>query len=313
MIAGLVLVAVLAAVAQMAGAVVNPLAAALLLGLGLRFAGLVPAGARPGIRIGARQLMRLAVVLLGLRLTMGQVTGVGAAGIAGVVVLLVATLLVAWRLGRWLGVAPDLTLLIGAGTAICGASAIAAVNGAARARDEDVAYAVACVTLFGSLALIGYPLLAALLRLSPWAYGFWTGASVHEVAQVAAAAFLQGDLAGVTGTVVKMVRVALLAPVMLGLAWMLRRGDAPPLWRSLWFVGGFALLAGLNSLGVVPEPVQTAAASTAGWLMTAALAGVGLEADLRDLGGRGLRPLLLAALTWGFLSGASLILVELLA
>src|SRR5262249_55721968 len=120
-------------------------------------------------------------------------------------------------LGRQLSVDRKLTELIAAGTSICGASAVVATNTVTRASDEDVAYAVACVTVFGSASMLLYPVTAGLLQLTPHAFGLWAGASIHEIAQVVAAAFQNGVDAGNYGTIAKLSRVMLLAPLVLAL------------------------------------------------------------------------------------------------
>ena len=113
--------------------------------------------------------------------------------------------------------------MIAAGTSICGASAVIATNTVTKAHDEDVAYAVACVTVFGSIAMFVYPLLPGLLHLDPHAFGLWSGASIHEIAQVVAAAFQDGQQAGEFGTIAKLSRVMMLAPVVIGLGLMAAR------------------------------------------------------------------------------------------
>ncbi len=119
--------------------------------------------------------------------------------------------------GKWLGVAPKLAQLIAAGTSICGASAVIATNTVTSADDEDVAYSVACVTVFGSVAMFSYPLLRGLVHLDPQSFGLWAGASIHEIAQVVAAAFQDGQKAGEFGTIAKLSRVMLLAPMVIAI------------------------------------------------------------------------------------------------
>ncbi|WP_236638439.1 YeiH family protein [Mangrovicoccus ximenensis] len=185
----------------------------------------VHAGLAPGIGFALKKLLRLAIVLLGLQLTLAQIGGIGPGGIAAIVLTLAATLAFTKAMGRVLGVEPRLAELIAAGTSVCGASAILACNTVTRGRDEDVAYAIACVTVFGSLSMILFPLLAGPLGLAPQDFGLWAGASIHEVAQVVGTAFAGGEAAGQTGTIAKLSRVILLAPVVLSLGLMARRRD----------------------------------------------------------------------------------------
>jgi hypothetical protein len=160
-----------------------------------------PSFARPGVAFSMRRILRFAIVLLGLQLTASQLVEVGARGIAVIALTLIATFLFTVQLGRLIGVDRKLSELIAAGTSICGASAVIATNTVTRAPDEDVAYAVACVTIFGSIAMFVYPLFPGLLHLDPHAFGLWSGASIHEIAQVVAAAFQDGRDAGEFGTI----------------------------------------------------------------------------------------------------------------
>ena len=300
--------------------VFSPMILAIL--LGILFHNLVgtPAKAKPGITFSLRRLLRLAIILLGLQLTAAQVAAVGASGLAVIALTLVATFVFTTWLGRLLGVERKLAELIAAGSSICGASAVIATNTVTRAPDEDVAYAVACVTVFGSIAMFAYPLLPDLLALSTQAYGLWTGASIHEVAQVVAAGYQQGQQAGDFATVAKLTRVMMLAPVVLTLAFMAARrlsesraqghgGKAKV--PAPWFVFGFIALVGVNSVITVPTEVRDLVVTVTTVLLTLALAAMGLETDFGKLRAKGLRPLLLGAAAFLFIAGFSLMLVKL--
>jgi uncharacterized integral membrane protein (TIGR00698 family) len=292
----------------------SPMIIAILLGMALHNTFGTPAGARAGVVFSLKRLLRLAIVLLGLQLTAQQVTAVGATGMGIIVVTLLGTFLVTKALGRLFGVERGLAELIAAGTSICGASAVIATNTVTRAADEDVAYAVACVTVFGSLSMFLYPALPGLLHLDAHHFGLWSGASIHEVAQVVAAAFQDGRDAGEFGTIAKLSRVMLLAPLVLCLGVIAtRRGrDQVQAQAPLpWFVFGFIALIGVNSLGVVPPEAKQVLVPATTFLLTIALAAMGLETDFRKLRARGLRPLALGAASWVFISGFSLSLIEL--
>jgi uncharacterized integral membrane protein (TIGR00698 family) len=275
-----------------------------------------PLRARPGIAFSLRRLLRAAIILLGFQLTFAQITSVGIRGLLIIVVTLIATFAFTVYAGRALGVDRKLAELIAAGTSICGASAIIATNAVTEAHDEDVAYAVACVTIFGSVAMFAYPLLPGVLHLDPQAYGLWSGASIHEIAQVAAASFQNGQRAGEIGTVVKLGRVSLLAPIVLTLSLMARRsaGGAPgkaakpPL---PWFVLGFAALVGVNSAVVIPDDGRKMLTMLTTFLLSVALAAMGLETDVSRLYARGIRPAVLGALAFLFIATFCLMLVKL--
>ncbi|MFG1283496.1 YeiH family protein [Xanthobacter autotrophicus] len=295
---------------------VSPLVLAIVIGMGLHNIFGTPAIAKPGVKFALRRILRFAIVLLGLQLTFAQVRSVGFVGFSIVAGTLFATFFATRWLGRLMGVDKQLSELIAAGTAICGASAVIATNTVTRGSDEDVAYAVACVTVFGSLSMLIMPALLPYTGLDAHAFGLWTGASIHEVAQVVAAAFQGGQQAGEFGTVAKLSRVMLLAPLVIGLGaaaiWR-ARGDkeaghaSPPM---PWFVFGFIGMVMLNSTGVVPEEVKANIAIVTTFLLAVALGAMGLETDIAKLRLKGAKPLLLGAVAWLFISVLSFILIK---
>jgi len=299
---------------------VSPLILAILIGMAFHNLIGTPATARPGAAFAMKRVLRAGIVLLGLQLTFQQVIAVGGVGVAVIAATLLATFCFTTWLGRLLAVDAGLAQLIAAGSSICGASAVIATNTVTRARDEDVAYAVACVTIFGSLSMMLMPLAGGALGMGAHAYGLWTGASIHEVAQVVAAAYARGQEAGEFGTIAKLTRVMMLAPMVLMLGHAAARrlrhqgaeaaGAAPPV---PWFVLGFVGMVLLSSTGWVPPAVQPATTATTQFLLATALAAMGLETDIRKLAAAGLRPALLGAGSWIFVSILSLGLVLMLA
>ncbi len=263
-----------------------------------------------------RQLLRLGIILLGFQLTAAQIAAVGGMGIAIIVATLVATFVFTKWIGGVFGIDPKLSELIAAGTSICGASAVIATNTVTRADDEDVVYAVACVTIFGSISMFLYPALPNLLSLSAHAYGLWAGASIHEIAQVVAASFQDGQAAGEFGTIAKLSRVMMLAPMILTLGFIASRrktgvpgGMSEPKAPLPWFVLGFLALVAVNSLVAIPDSLRHAAALLTTILLSIALSAMGLETDIRKIALKGLRPFLLGASSWLFISLLSLALV----
>jgi uncharacterized integral membrane protein (TIGR00698 family) len=296
----------------------SPMILAVIIGAAMRNSGAVPPVAQAGIRFSLRRVLRAAIVLLGFQLTIEQVGAVGISGVAIIAVTLVATFAFTVSAGRILKVDRKLAALIAAGTSICGASAVIAANAVTRAPDEDAAYAVACVTVFGSLSMLIYPLLMPLLPFGEHAYGLWAGASIHEIAQVVAAAFQGGADAGHFGTVAKLSRVMLLAPLVLALGWSAARsrgGDgrndrggshAVPM---PWFVFGFVAMVAVNSALDVDPDLKRLLVQVTTFLLTVALAAMGLETDARKLRARGFRPLLLGGAAWIFISVSSFLLI----
>lgn len=297
----------------------SPLILATLLGMVFRNLAGTPRAARPGIAFGLRHVLRAGIVLMGLQLTAQQVIAVGASGVAMIGLTLLATFAFTTWCGGMLGVERGLAQLIAAGSAICGASAVVATNTVTRASDESAAYAVACVTVFGSLSMVLMPLAGGFLDMDPRAFGLWTGASIHEVAQVVAAAYARGQDAGEFGTIAKLTRVMMLAPMvlMLGAAATRRMrqtgdGEGRAAAPVPWFVFGFIAMAALASTGRIPETVMPVTTAATQFLLALALAAMGLETDLRRLAAQGIRPALLGAGAWIFISVFSLCLVFML-
>jgi uncharacterized integral membrane protein (TIGR00698 family) len=305
------------AIRQLPGmATFSPLILAIVIGIAFHNLVGTPTAAKAGVVFSMRRLLRIAIILLGLQLTITQVIEVGGRGIGIIAATLVATFAFTVWMGRLLGVDRKLAQLIAAGTSICGASAVIATNTVTNAPDEDVAYAVACVTVFGSVAMFTYPLLPGLLHLDPHAFGLWSGASIHEIAQVVAAAFQDGQKSGEFGTIAKLSRVMLLAPVVITLGLMARgnsKSDVssarPPM---PWFVLGFVALVGINSVISIPAEAKMWIVAVTTFLLTVALAAMGLETDIRKLLAKGIRPALLGALAFLFIASFSLGLIKLI-
>ena len=295
----------------------SPMILSIVIGIVFHNAVGTPARAKPGVAFSLRKILRLAIILLGLQLTAQQVIEVGGTGIAVIALTLVGTFVFTTWLGRLLGVDRKLTQLIAAGTSICGASAVIATNTVTQAHDEDVAYAVACVTVFGSIAMFVYPLLPVVLHLDPHAFGLWSGASIHEIAQVVAAAFQDGKQAGDFATIAKLSRVTMLAPTVIVLGLMAARrarqhGHAhtqakPPL---PWFVLGFIALVGVNSVVTVPVGAKQVIVLLTTFLLSMALAAMGLETDLAKLKAKGIKPFILGLSAFVFIAAFSLMLVK---
>lgn len=295
----------------------SPLILAIVLGAAAHNIFGTPAWAKAGVTFALRPILRLGIILLGLQLTAAQVVEVGANGLAIIAATLIATFAFTTWLGRMMGVERKLTQLIAAGTSICGASAVIATNTVTEGSDEDVAYAVACVTIFGSLAMLSYPLLPGLLQLDAHGFGLWAGASIHEIAQVVAAAFQDGTAAGEFGTIAKLSRVMLLAPVVISLGLLAARqggSTSQPAKKAPipWFVLGFIGLIAVNSVITIPAEAKGWTAGITTFLLSMSLAAMGLETDIAKLRAKGGRPLLLGAAASLFIATFSLGLIKLM-
>jgi uncharacterized integral membrane protein (TIGR00698 family) len=251
-------------------------------------------GAR-GLHLARGPLMRAGIALFGLRIGFADLGAAGIHGAVAVVLMVASTLLLADWLGRLLGVERDLRLLIGCGSAICGAAAVAAADGVIGARARHVSAAVLAVVVFGSACMFLLPALQPLLGMDAHQFGMWVGLSVHELGHVVAAASAGGGDATAAALVEKMGRVMLLAPVLMLLARGLRRTSAPEGGgRTPVFACVFVLMMLLNGSGLLPPAVQQAGVMAAQLLLAIGLAALGMQTRLSDMGGAGVRVWLLA-------------------
>ncbi|MFE9427330.1 YeiH family protein [Kitasatospora sp. NPDC006697] len=278
---------------------------------------LVQGSARTGLGIAAKRLMRVGVVLLGLKLSLSDVAGLGWETVALVLGVVAATFAGTWWLGRRLGLPGDQPLLVATGYSICGASAIGAVSQVMGSEEEDVAGSVALVTLCGTLAIGVLPLLHAPLGLDSVGFGRWVGASVHDVGQVVATAQTAGPTALRQAVLVKLMRVALLAPLVAGLVVAARRGvlarraaggaaragKKPPVVPL--FVAGFLAMIVLRSTGLLAAGTLDAASRVQELVLAAALFGLGAAVNLRTLARTGGRMAALGLASWVVVAGVS--------
>lgn len=257
----------------------------------------------------ARTLLRLGIVLLGLRLPLDDVLHIGLEGAAIVVTTVVVTFSATRAIGARTCLDAGLVTLIAAGFSICGAAAIAAIDDAVRAREKDVALAVAMVTLFGSGMIAVVPWLSGLLGLTNEQAGVWAGASIHEVAQVVATGALLGGGALAIATTVKLGRVMLLAPVYTIAARGARRSDGTRMPVVPWFVTGFVLAVALRSTGILPVGALDVAGQATTLLLAAGMFGLGLGFTLRQLWPLPWAAFALASFATVVAGGVSLVLV----
>jgi len=277
---------------------VSPLLTAIILGAVL--ANVVPLSQkmRPGLTFSARRLLRVGVILLGLRLMLSDIAGLGIGMIVVVVAVVAGGILATVLAGHLLGLSSTQSLLIACGFSICGAAAVAALDGVIEADEQEVVTAVALVVVFGTLMIPMVPLVGHAFGLSSAELGLWAGGSIHEVAQVVATGGAIGGSALGLAVVVKLARVLMLAPVMATVGLRQRRGGSagvrPPLVPL--FVVGFLVMAMVRSTGVVPSTVLDGADVVQTGLLAAAMFALGCGVDVWALRRVGLRPVALAAI-----------------
>jgi uncharacterized integral membrane protein (TIGR00698 family) len=271
---------------------------ALLLGMALNF--LAEEGrCVPGIQLASSVVLRTGVALLGLRITIHQVTALGWLTVLLVIASVVLTLLVGIALARALGLGSAFGTLTGGAVAICGASAalaIASILPKHKHAERDASFTVIGVTALSTIAMIVYPLLVSLLALNHHDAGAFLGATIHDVAQVVGAGYSVSAETGDTATIVKLLRVAMLLPVCLGLGLALhvRGAEAAHAAPVLpWFAVAFAVLVVVGSSGWIPKLVTDAGNVISRWCLVAAIAAIGMKTSLKSLVEMGMKPVML--------------------
>jgi uncharacterized integral membrane protein (TIGR00698 family) len=295
--------------------------------LGVVLAAIIKPSARlrPGMHTASKFVLQLSVVVLGSQLSLVQIARVGIESLPVMLGTLVVCLVAAWLIGRWLGIVGNLRTLIGVGTGICGASAIAAVTPVIGAVGIDVAYAISTIFLFNITAVLVFPLVGHLLGLSQHAFGLFAGTAVNDMSSVVAAATTYGATATNYAVVVKLVRTLMIIPISIGLAaWAGRRitatesrGDNAPVVHTPrrrvnvfrlvpWFLIGFVVIATVNSFGIIPAAAHPTLSAASVFLITVALSAIGLSTDLAGFRRAGAKPLILGASLWIIVSLTSL-------
>jgi uncharacterized integral membrane protein (TIGR00698 family) len=255
---------------------------------------------KPGIAFSAKTLLEIAVVLLGASLSAALIVALGPFLLVGIAIIVAVAIVTSYSLCRALGLPKKMSVLVACGNSICGNSAIAAVAPVIGARPDDIASSIAFTAVLGVVVVLVLPLFVPLLDLSLTQYGTLAGLTVYAVPQVLAATLPIGELSNQVGTVVKLVRVLMLGPVVLGLSLVMGHmrsmsepaGERrwPPLTELVpWFIVGFLLFALARSLGFIPQDLLRPLRTTAAVLTTIAMAALGLGVDVRVVAKAGLR------------------------
>ena len=318
------LVALLAFAVTSAVPAISGIIVAIVLGIAVRNT----VGLRPNLQavvaVASKRALQVGIILLGTGLSVSAVLETGGQAFLAIALSVATTLAIVAALAHRFEIPRNLAILIAAGTAICGATAIMALAPLVRARATEVSFAIAVITLFGTAAIAIYPLIGHALTMTEHAFGTWAGMAIHETAQVIAAAFQYGDAAGETATIVKLTRTTLLVPLAIALAAVAARDERRStadgatgtarrsVWRTFpWFVVGFVIAALVNSLGWLPSAATEHLPSAAKALITFAMAGVGLSTDLRDARRIGPAPMAVGLVGAGVMAVVSFTLLRL--
>lgn len=289
----------------------SPLVIAIVLGMiyGSTFRHRLPREWTPGIQFIAKRILRLAIILYGFRLTFQQVAAVGLEGFILDILIVGLTLL----LGTWAGVKlfkldRDISILISSGAAICGAAAVLATEGVLKSEPHKAAIAVISVVMFGTTAMFLYPFMqhAGWFGFNDTQYAIYAGATIHEVAQVLVAGSAINAETGNIAVIVKMTRVMLLAPALVILGIWLARSAKHKLQHKIaetipWFAVIFIIVVALNSLMLLPDAVVNVVNQADTFLLTLAMAALGIETNLTKIKKIGLKPLYLSVFLFGWL------------
>lgn len=291
---------------------------ALFIGMGINALRKPSALVAGGLKFTSKRVLKLAIILLGASLSMGDILTVGRLSLMVMCFTLLTCFGGGYLVGRSLGLNWKLSNLISAGTGICGGSAIAAIAPVIDAQDRDIAYAMSATFLFDMVMILMFPFLGHWLGMSDMAYGLWAGTAVNDTSSVVAAGYAFSEAAGDFATMVKLTRTLSIIPTVLifsvinvrekcrlNVAVEGERVNVLTLFP--WFILGFLGLALFNSVGLIPAAVSAFLKDLSKFLMVAALAAIGLNTDFREMQKAGLRPML-----HGFIISALVVVVALL-
>ena len=297
-IPGLLLAMIIALIALYLGKlnnILNDVIIAILIGALIRnFTG-VPETAKEGLTLCLKMVLRIAIILLGTQLSFQQILKTGGDSLFLIFFVVSATIPVIYYLGRKLGLGSEMCALLGVGSSICGASAILATGPAIKAKERDIALAVATIFIFNSFALFVYPLIGQIVHMSDLTYGTWVGLAVQDVSSVVATGFAYSQNAGEIATVVKLTRTVFIVPVVFFLAllfsWKKRRSIGEFGYGTRvnyikifpWFVLGFLLMALLNTFGVFSTKLVGTINPIIHFLILMVMVSIGTGLDFRDM------------------------------
>ncbi len=322
---GLALAALIAVLAIFLGKltiVVNDVIIAILMGAIIRnFIGIHELF-KPGLNFSIKKVLRLAIILLGMQLSFQQIVTTGKSSLLIILFVIVVAIPLTYILGKKLGLNSEISTLLGIGSAICGATAVLATGPVIKAKERDVALAVATIFIFNTLALFLFPVIGKLMHLSYLTYGTWTGVAVQDVSSVVATGFALGQNAGEVATVVKLTRTVFIVPVVflagLFFTWKDQKtGEITGKQVNYikifpWFVVGFLLMALLNSLGFFTKSLVAAVNPFTHFLILMVMTGVGSDLDFKEMKKVGFSFLYTGLIGMLIISVLSLILIKLL-
>ena len=281
-----------------------------------------PSAMDAGITFCSKKILQYSIIFIGFGMNIRTVLATGGQSLAVMLCTIAASLLTAFLMGRVLKVPSNTATLIGVGTSICGGSAIAATAPVIEADDREVAYSISTIFLFNILAVFIFPALGRVFHMTYTVFGIWAGTAINDTSSVVAAGFAFSDAAGELATIVKLTRTLMIIPITLALTlyrtWKRKQqGTAAASNYSIvkifpWFVLGFLLTAILNSTGWIPSAASSWLNELGKFGIMVAMAGIGLNTNLKSLVKNGVRPIALGLCCWFVVAVVSLVVQHLL-
>ena len=272
--------------------------------LGILFAGFKRSESfEAGIKFTGKKILQYSIILLGFEMNLLNVLHVGAQSFSVMIFTLLTSFFIAWIVGKWLHLDKDTTTLIGAGTAICGGSAIAAVAPVIGAKDKDIAFSISTIFLFNIIAVFLFPFLGHLMGMSNTGFGMWAGTAINDTSSVVAAGYSYSTAAGSYATIVKLTRALMIVPVCLLFAAITAREKSKNSNFKIskifpWFILWFVVASIINTLGFLPAQITQFLGAAGKFCIILAMSAIGLNTNLKSLVKNGIRPIFLGLCCW---------------
>ncbi len=282
--------------------------------LGILFASFHrPKSMEAGIAFTGKKILQYSIILLGFEMNLFHVLDVGSQSVSVMIFTLLTAFLTAWGVGKLLKLERDTTTLIGAGTAICGGSAIAAVAPVIGAKDKDIVFSISTIFLFNIAAVFIFPFLGHVMQMSDFGFGMWAGTAVNDTSSVVAAGYSYSEAAGGYATIVKLTRALMIVPVCLFMAFLTAReksgaGEGFRFSRIFpWFILWFVVASVINTTGILPASLSHGLGAFGKFCIVLAMCAIGLNTKLGELIRNGLRPITLGFCCWVAVACVSLL------
>lgn len=298
---------------------ISPVTVAIILGLIINNSMKLPVVFKEGIGFSLKKILRWGIILLGIRLSFMDVLKIGASSLVVIIICIIAATFLVRLIAKKMKLPEKLGTLIGVGTAICGNSAIVAAAPVIGAKEEDIACSVTIVTFFGVLAVFVYPIIGHFFKLAESTFGTWAGVAINDTSQVVAASFMYSAKSGEIATVVKLTRTLFMAPLIILLGYIYKKGDSPHSgtvsFKKIfpWFLLGFLGLAIVRTINILPNIAESILKILADYCIVTALAAIGLTTDFGIMKQKCFkRPLVVGLIAATLMAVLSIVIIKIL-